>query len=106
MISYGLVRTRAANRDLQDIATYTMAMWGVEQTKRYLMDLEQSIQQIRQTPFLYPALAPNSAYANIRGMMHHKNHVILYRVNETHITLLRVLHQRADWLNLLALGKP
>jgi toxin ParE1/3/4 len=82
--------SRLARLDLVDITDYTLDTWGVEQTLRYLDDLEACFNRIAETPKI------GRRCDRIRPGYHrveHERHVVLYRIDADGIFIGRILHQ-------------
>jgi plasmid stabilization system protein ParE len=47
---FKILLTPRARRDLEEIAQYTQHQWGPEQTRRYMQELDDTMQQLRATP--------------------------------------------------------
>jgi toxin ParE1/3/4 len=89
----GLVVADAAKADLRDIATYTEETWGAGQKQRYLDELQQRFQQLRQRPSLGRRRSEiGEGYRSVRC----RRHVIFYRETTGEVVILRVLHERMD----------
>ena len=83
--------SRLAEADLVNIGTYTLETWGIEQTVRYLAELEACCQQLAGTPSI------GRADVDIRpGLQRfeHGRHVIFYRQETGGILVSRILHHR------------
>ena len=83
--------SRLAEADLLDIASYTLRVWGEDQTIRYLDDLENSCQQLANKPEL--GRACDHVRPGLRRM-ECGQHVIFYRIETGGILVSRILHAR------------
>ncbi len=81
--------TKAAEQDLEVIADYTVAQWGLEQCDRYLDALEASCQQLGVNPSL--GRSCDSIRPGYRRIEHGK-HVIFYRIEKAGVVIVRLLH--------------
>lgn len=86
------LRPRAA-QDIEAIADYTIEKWGTAQAKRYVTELRQSIESLalvglRHAPC--PDIAPDLRRARSG------RHLIYFRIDESVVDVVRVLHERMD----------
>ena len=89
--------TRPARADLKSIGTYTFKEWGVVQLRKYLSQLESRFQDLADNPKkgrLRPELAPE-----LRSHRQGK-HVIFYREAGDPIEIVRILHDRMDFIRI------
>jgi toxin ParE1/3/4 len=85
--------TREAAADVADIYRYSFDNFGETQADTYHDRLSECFRLLADTPFLgrdYSFLRP--------GLRRHEHasHSVYYRVTDTGILILRVLHQRMD----------
>jgi toxin ParE1/3/4 len=83
--------SRRAEADLLRIGDYTLHTWGVDQTIRYLEDLEAFCQAVADNPALgrpCKEIRPSLRRAE------HSRHVVFYRQDSSGILISRILHQR------------
>ncbi len=81
--------TRRAESDLQEIADYSLSMWGETQCLRYIDSLEQCCQRLAESPSQGRAcndLQPG--YFRIE----HARHVLFFRKSEDGVLIIRILH--------------
>lgn len=80
-----------AQADIDLIAAYTTETWGMQQTDRYLGQLEDSFQLLAENPRMG---RPCDAISS--GLRRHEQgkHVIYYRLKPDGIRIIRVLHQQ------------
>ncbi len=83
--------SRAAEVDLLDIGAYTLRTWGIDQTIRYLDDLEACCQRLADSPAL--GRACDHVRPGLRRMEQGK-HVVFFRSEPGGILVSRVLHER------------
>ena len=91
MSSYSL--SPEAKKDLLDIHAYTQNKWGRQQAQKYIDALEKRCDELARSPHLgreRPEIKPG--YRSIAD----RKHVIFYRVGESGIEILRILHGRMD----------
>ncbi len=89
-----LLLTEAALDDLQSIRDYTLKTWGSEQEETYLNKLWSRIELIRSDPLRYrlrDELFPGCRIAS------EGRHVLLFRVSEDSLEIVRVLHSAMDF---------
>ena len=91
MSSYSL--SPEAKKDLLDIHAYTQNEWGLQQAQKYIYALEKRCDELAQSPHIgreRPEIKPG--YRSIAE----GKHVIFYRVSDSDIEILRILHGRMD----------
>jgi toxin ParE1/3/4 len=85
--------TSKAVEDLRSIGRFTQNRWGREQRNIYLRRLDGSFRTIARQPTI------GAACDHIREgyrKYHVGRHFIFYRLVETHIQIVRILHERMD----------
>lgn len=88
MAAYRL--TPSAQTDLIEIRRYTLKQWGVEQSKKYLLELRQTIRGLSETP----AMGKQRHEVGVDAFSFpHASHVIYYLVNKQKIVIFAVLHK-------------
>ena len=91
--------TRSAEKDLADIAKYTLETWGEKQLEIYRHRLEKQLALLVEFPELgrnHPMLRSDFRYV-VEG-----KHYIFYRRVDSDIEVLRFLHCRSDIINKLS----
>ena len=91
MPSYSL--SPEAKKDLLDILAHTQNKWGIQQAQKYIDALEKKCEKFAQSPHIgreRPEIKPG--YRSITE----GKHVIFYRVGDSGIDVLRILHGRMD----------
>ena len=83
--------SRRAEADLASIGAYTLKTWGVDQTIRYIADLQTCCQMLADNP--EAGRVCDEVRPDLRRM-EHVRHVIFYRPDAEGILISRVLHQR------------
>jgi toxin ParE1/3/4 len=86
--------TPAAISDLRSIRNYTLKIWGLEQEQIYLDSLWGKFEEILADPQKWrfrDDLFPRCQIA-AQG-----RHVILFRLNETTLQIVRILHNSMDF---------
>ncbi len=89
-----LVLTDAALDDLRSIRNYTLETWGAEQEALYLNRLWARIESVRSDPLRYrlrEELFPGCRIAS------EGRHVLLFRVGNEALEIVRVLHSAMDF---------
>lgn len=87
--------TPAALSDIRSIRDYTLEKWGSDQEKIYLNSLWQKFEEIRLNPGKWrfrEDLFPRCQIAS------EGRHVILFRINEDTLQIVRVLHSTMELL--------
>lgn len=90
-----------ADQDISDIYDYTLLEFGDDQAIAYLADLEPILLKLVKFPEL--GRERTAIRAGLRSSAY-QNHVIFYRILETHIRVVRVLHGSRDLPSTLAYG--
>ena len=91
--------TGSAEKDLADIAKYTLETWGEEQLEIYRYLLEERLVLLVEFPELgrnHPMLRSDFRYV-VEG-----KHYIFYRRVDVDIEVLRFLHCRSDIISKLS----
>jgi toxin ParE1/3/4 len=106
--------TREAERDLAEIARYTVATFGAEQAMRYAALVEHALDMLAEAPCRAASRARDDLRPGVRSMhlsraalrRHAASHVLYYHLvtrqdgAET-VVVLRVLHERMEPLKRL-----
>lgn len=92
-ISYRL--TPKALTDLEDIWLYTSAQWSVEQADAYVDELERIFTTLAAMPGIARERHEFSPPVRIHP---HRQHLIVYRVEQDAIEIIRVLGGAQDWI--------
>ena len=92
MIRPYLIRPRAI-QDLEEIADFTLEMWGPEQEDIYLELLENAFIAISKNPNL--GRVYDEVYSGLRRYLAGR-HIILYQVSYDAVEIVRVLHHSMD----------
>lgn len=85
--------TPAAQRDLDSIFDYTVAQWGLVQAADYTDRIEQACNELAQAPLRAPACDAIRQGYRRRGV---SRHVIYFRMMDTGIIVVRILHKRMN----------
>lgn len=91
--------SNAAAHDLDDIWDYAARVWSPNQAETYVAGLRRTIQTLADMPQigrLRPDITP--------PVRTHPSaeHLIIYQVDDTTVTIVRVLHKRRNWADLLS----
>ena len=91
MLSYHLLKK--AEKDIENIARYTIQTFGVKQARLYRDGLFKSFDMITQ----FPLIGSNQSHIkkNIRHHVH-EYHSIYYRVDKDGVTIYRILGPGED----------
>jgi toxin ParE1/3/4 len=89
----GFRLTPRALRDLDAIADYTLAAWGVRQTEKYLSELEQRFRWLALNP---RAGRPRDEVGEGYRSYPHGAHVIFYLIIGDEIAIIGVPHGAMD----------
>ncbi|TPN50833.1 MULTISPECIES: type II toxin-antitoxin system RelE/ParE family toxin [unclassified Mesorhizobium] len=87
-----------AKADLDQIWDHSLKEWGAERAEAYIRTIRSIINLIDQ----FPAMAKNAE--NIRpGLLKYAvgSHVLFLRIADRSIDVVRILHQRMDYLRHL-----
>lgn len=89
---FHLVFADLAQRDIDDILAYTIENWGEEQLEKYKIMLDTALKNIEQNP----KIGKPGLLSGLRGFPA-GSHVIFYRIDDTSISVIRVLHGHMDY---------
>jgi toxin ParE1/3/4 len=81
-----------ARRDLDDIWDYSCGMWGARRGAAYLHDIRIAMKLVAEHPDIGPEIEDLAPYRQ-RPV---GSHVILYRLQDDLVVVVRVLHQNMD----------
>ncbi len=90
---YTLSLTQEAESDFIDILVYTAQEWGEEKLHEYDASLSHALVVVKDNPFLgyrHNLLPEDHRCFNVR------KHVLVYQIKNSHIYVLRILHQRMN----------
>lgn len=82
-----------AQQSLKGIRAYTLENFGDKQTRRYLQQLRNRMNALADQPHL--GKQRDDIKAGYHSY-HEGSHMIYYRIRDTHIDIIDVLHQRMD----------
>lgn len=90
--------TRQADQDIVAIYSWSVRNFGQSQAERYYIDLCLAFDLIAANPLLSrerPEIDPPVRLYSCRS------HLIVYRIDQDGVLILRVLHGRQDWERVL-----
>lgn len=79
-----------AEKDLENIWQYTVKEWGTDQAIQYIDDIDRAFLLLAHTPLMCRERTEFTPPVRIH---HHKKHLIVYLIEVTYITIIRVLHE-------------
>lgn len=88
----------AAEADLEDIWQYSAKQWSAEQADRYTDELASTFDLLVSMPKIAPERHEFSPPVRIHA---HSRHLIVYRIDDGHLAIVRVLGSRQNWRILL-----
>lgn len=90
--------TPAARADVAAILSYTAETWSYALADRYADELSQVFDMIARMPSLGRAASGFNPPVRIHV---HRSHLIIYRIADDHVAILRLLGGRQNWLTIL-----
>jgi toxin ParE1/3/4 len=81
----------SAERDIDAIAEYTFERWGGDQSRDYLATIHVELENLSRFPKTGKLVVRLKPPTRVLVM---GSHVAVYRVFETEVRILRVLHER------------
>ncbi len=85
--------TKFAERDLRSIAGYTIETFGINQARRYRDSLLRTFKSLAE----HPRMGRDYSHVKQGCRRHeHESHVIYYKITDSGILVLRLLHQSQD----------
>jgi toxin ParE1/3/4 len=100
-VKYQIIRSFDARNELDAIADYTIETWGENQQRKYMMEIEATISKLNTNPEKQGKDC-SDIYPGLRSISHESHYFIFYRVKEQTVEILRVLHQKRDWLKFFS----
>ena len=86
-----------ASHDLRALHLYGLGTYGPAQADAYLAELLARFEYIAQWPLAVRERLPVRPPVRL---VRYQAHNILYRVDDETVTIIRVLHHSANWLDL------
>lgn len=96
MAQYQIILSPRAQADLQNVHAYTLSTYGPGQAGKYLSLLEKGIHQLLDNPEI--GRKRDDIKSGYRALSIEK-HIIFYKIKETDIQILGVVHSRMDVTN-------
>jgi len=90
--------TPAAQKDLEGIWLYSAQTWSAEQANRYADILEEAFGRLLAMPEIARERAEFDPPVRI---LPSARHLIVYRIENDHLVVLRVLGGKQDWQTVL-----
>lgn len=90
--------TPRGEEDLEDIWRYTAENWSVAQADRYTDALAAAFDTIRRMPEIARERTEFTPPVRLHPSA---QHVIVYRIQDDHVEIIRVLGGKQDWLAML-----
>ncbi|MEO7030003.1 MAG: type II toxin-antitoxin system RelE/ParE family toxin [Acidobacteriaceae bacterium] len=88
-----LLYTSSAEQDLDDITTFTIRRWGIDQAIRYISELEDFSELLSNHPLI--GRKCDEVATELRRM-EHKSHVVFFFAVQGGIRVSRILHKSRD----------
>jgi toxin ParE1/3/4 len=90
--------TSVARADIFAIQDYGLQNFGIQQTRAFLVELTDTFKRIARSPGI--ARVREDFRPPVR-VLPHKSLVIIYRVEEDHVKILRVVYARQNWQSFI-----
>jgi toxin ParE1/3/4 len=92
--------TTSAKEDLLQLNVYLIKEFGVDQANEVLLTIRKEIEQLLTYPLL--GVVPRYRSLRLQGYRYliGEKHYIFYKVQESVITIIRIIHQKQTLLNL------
>jgi len=104
MIYYSIDFTKEAKRDLDNIDNYiSNRLFAPLSAERIIKNISKSIAKLSHMPFRRPIVHDERLADKGIRMLHVKSYIVVFIINENAkiINILRILHNRQDWHNIL-----
>lgn len=85
--------SKLADRDLTDIYKYSFREFGKAQAERYYFGLWECFEFLSEHPHIGRLRLEFQPPARSH---HHRKHVVFYDLEDDHILITRILHERMD----------
>jgi toxin ParE1/3/4 len=92
--------TTSAKEDLLQLNVYLIKEFGVDKANEALLTIRKEIEQLLTYPLL--GVVPRYRSLRLQGYRYLivEKHYIFYKVQESVITIIRIIHQKQTLLNL------
>ncbi|MBY6243895.1 type II toxin-antitoxin system RelE/ParE family toxin [Methylosinus sp. Sm6] len=90
--------TPRALADLEDIWLFSAEAWPISQADRYVDDLVRVFELIATMPTMAREHRELSPPVRIHV---HESHLVIYRIADDHVSIIRLLGGRQDWASIL-----
>jgi plasmid stabilization system protein ParE len=87
-----------AERDIAALHLYGTIQYGEKQADLYVMDLLDELRRIAEWPLAHAERAEVRPAIHLRPW---RAHNVFYDVEDSVVTIVRVLHHSADWMHEL-----
>ncbi|RKX83141.1 MAG: type II toxin-antitoxin system RelE/ParE family toxin [Spirochaetes bacterium] len=104
MKNFSLIISDTAAKDLSEINSYLKNELSYpDSAKLLLKKIRKETSKLKELPFLFPLVADEILAARKIRKLSIDNILIFYILteNEKTVTVIRILHARRDWINLL-----
>lgn len=88
-----------AQLDVADIWDYTVEKWSVEQANIFLLGLNALLGTLSEFPEMARLRTEFTPHVRIHT---YKSHVVIYQNDARTLEVIRVVHARSNWRDLLA----
>lgn len=88
-----LVFSPKAEADIDEIYDYTEEYWGFEKAEVYTFELRDACRMLAE------GVRSGRTMSNLKRnylALSFRSHVVIYRQTDSHLTIIRVLHQRMN----------
>lgn len=92
--------TPDARKDLKQIGRYTLKNWGKTQFVTYMNELRKFTDTLSEKP-QSKGKSRNDFQKGLRSLSFKKDYFIFYRIQRETVEIIRILHQRRNWQNLM-----
>lgn len=93
--------SKAAENDLLEIYRYSFLNYGKDQAEHYVKTLKEKCQLLSSKPMMCRERKEFTPPVRIH---HHNKHLIIYTIEQEHIFIVRLCHERMDISNYLENG--
>ena len=90
-----IVLSHLAEADLEDLTLYGLINFGPTVARKYFDSLNARIKLLASHPEMGRSVETRTN--GICRMLVHQSHVVLYRIDPSQITIIRILDARQNW---------